>query len=362
MNYNAKINMPTTFLSIGHFCYDVSPNGYILGGSASYSTLTARNLGHHARAVTAVGENFDRQNPLLEGIKTVYHESAETTIFDNQYDAKGHRQQFILGAALQLKGSHVPAEWRTSDIAYLCPIANEVSAEIVHCFSDKTLIGATPQGWLRQWDTSGKVEAKRWETAKDILPHIDVLILSDEDLRTFPDELEKYIGLAPIVVLTQGGARCHAFPKWYGAWLHRIHCYGSRSNGGWRCFCNRLFNQLPPKPIGRGGIELRALCGILRCGRGRHLLYPKTRTSYVKIKDIKWLSVISCQVSVKTSLVKPKSLSLKTEDRRLKTITKEKTMAITYDFIVYSSKTSANELDPWNEGYSGRSSIGYRHT
>ena len=31
-----------------------------------------------------------------------------------------------------------------------------------------------------------------------------MLILSDEDLRTYPDELEKYIGLAPTVVLTQG--------------------------------------------------------------------------------------------------------------------------------------------------------------
>lgn len=201
---NIDSSTPTTFLSIGHFCYDVSSNGYILGGSASYSTLTARNLGHHARAVTAVGADFDQQNSLLEGIKTVYHKSAETTIFDNQYDANGHRQQFILGAAQQLKGNHVPTEWRASDIAYLCPIADEVSTEIVHCFSDKTLIGATPQGWLRQWDTSGRVKSKRWETAKDILPHIDVLILSDEDLRTFPDELEKYIGLTSIVVLTQG--------------------------------------------------------------------------------------------------------------------------------------------------------------
>ena len=208
MSYNAKMNtpspMPTTFLSVGHFCYDVSPNGYILGGSASYSTITARNLGHHARAVTAVGSNFDRENLLLEGIKTVYHESSETTIFDNQYDAKGHRQQFILGSAQQLKGSDIPVEWRASDIAYLCPIADEVSSEVVHCFSDETLIGATPQGWLRQWDASGRVEAKRWGTAKDILPYIDVLILSDEDLRSYPDELEKYIGLTSIVVLTQG--------------------------------------------------------------------------------------------------------------------------------------------------------------
>ena len=196
--------MPTTFLSIGHFCYDVSPKGYILGGSASYSTLTARNLGHHARAVTAVGANFDRQNSLLADIETVYHESPDTTIFDNQYDEKGHRQQFILGVAQQIKGNDVPAEWRNSDIAYLCPIADEVSAEVVHCFGEGTLIGATPQGWLRQWDANGRVEAKRWETAKDILPYIDVLILSDEDLRTYPDELEKYIGLTSTVVLTRG--------------------------------------------------------------------------------------------------------------------------------------------------------------
>ena len=196
--------MAVTFLSVGHFCYDVSPNGYILGGSASYSTMTARNLGHHARAVTAVGANFDRKNPLLDGIKAVYCESPETTIFDNQYDEKGRRQQFILGAAAELKRADVPVEWRTSDIVYLCPIADEVSAELVHCFSKDTLIGATPQGWLRRWDASGKVEAKRWEAAEAILPYIDVLILSDEDVRAYPDELEKYICLAPIVVLTRG--------------------------------------------------------------------------------------------------------------------------------------------------------------
>ena len=196
--------MPVTFLSVGHFCYDVSPNGYILGGSASYSTLTARNLGHYARAVTAVGANFDRQNPLLDGIKTIYRESPETTIFDNQYDEKGRRQQFILGAAKELKGSDIPLKWRTSNIVYLCPIADEVSSDLVHCFGEDTLIGATPQGWLRQWDANGKVETKRWRTAEAILPHIDVLILSDEDVYVYPDELEKYIQLAPIVVLTQG--------------------------------------------------------------------------------------------------------------------------------------------------------------
>lgn len=205
--------MRPTFLSIGHFCYDVSPDGYILGGSASYSTLTARNLGYRARAVTAVGKNFDRQHCLLKGIDTVYHESPETTIFDNQYDANGDRQQFILGHAKQLKGSDIPPEWCTTKIVYLCPIADEVSAELVHCFSEDTLIGATPQGWLRQWDSNGKVRAKRWATAETILPYLDVLILSDEDLRSYPDELEKYLRLAPIVVLTKGARGATLFQQ-----------------------------------------------------------------------------------------------------------------------------------------------------
>ena len=196
--------MPITFLSIGHFCYDVSPEGYLLGGSAAYATLTARNLGHSARAVTAVGPNFQRENCLLDSIEIVYQESPETTVFDNRYDEIGHRQQFILGAARKLHGTDVPAKWRATDIAYLCPIADEVSAEIVHCFSKDTLIGATPQGWMRRWDTNGKVQVARWQTAEDILPYIEVLILSDEDLRGYPEELDKYIRLTPIVVLTEG--------------------------------------------------------------------------------------------------------------------------------------------------------------
>lgn len=196
--------MSITFLSIGHFCYDVSPEGYLLGGSAAYATLTARNLGHSAHAVTAVGPNFDRESHLLEGVEIVYHESPETTVFDNRYNEKGHRQQFILGTARKLHGTDVPAKWRTTDIAYLCPIADEVSAELVHRFSEDTLIGATPQGWMRRWDTNGKVEVTQWQAAEDILPYIAVLILSDEDLRGYPEELDKYIQLTPIVVLTEG--------------------------------------------------------------------------------------------------------------------------------------------------------------
>ena len=60
--------MSPRFVAIGHFCYDIAPDGYVLGGGAAYSTITARNLGCRACAVTAVGSNFDRGQPTLDGI------------------------------------------------------------------------------------------------------------------------------------------------------------------------------------------------------------------------------------------------------------------------------------------------------
>ena len=196
--------MTPTFLAIGHFCYDVSPSGYVLGGSAAYSTIAARNLGCHARAVTAVGNNFDRRDPKLDGIYAIYQKSLNTTIFDNRYDAYGQRQQLMLALGNKLMPHNITAESCNSEIAYLCPIADEVDPDCIHSLNC-ALIGVTPQGWMRQWDGDSQVvSAKRWNSAPAILPHADVLILSDEDLSAYPEELEKYVELTRIVVLTKG--------------------------------------------------------------------------------------------------------------------------------------------------------------
>ena len=195
--------MSPLFLAIGHFCYDVAPNGYVLGGAAAYATITARNLGCRACAVTAIGANFDRENPILDGIDVAYHESPETTIFDNRYDSDGQRQQLILGVGGKLQRQHIPRQWKNADIAYLCPLTGEVDAPIAQCF-DHALVGVTPQGWMRRWDESRHVRSKRWHTAEAILPHADVLVLSEEDIAASPEDLEKYIQWTRIVVLTKG--------------------------------------------------------------------------------------------------------------------------------------------------------------
>ena len=191
------------FLAIGHFCQDVTPNGYTIGGGAAYSTITARNLGLETHAVTSVAGDFNRQNPVLDQINVTYHESAETTIFDNQYDQYGKRRQMILGVGGNLKPGHIPIELQNTAIVYLCPIANEVDPELAKCFKH-SLIGITPQGWMRQWNDSRQVRPKRWDTAEIILSHADILVLSDEDILANPKDLEKYIQWTKIAVLTKG--------------------------------------------------------------------------------------------------------------------------------------------------------------
>lgn len=196
--------MTPTFLAIGHFCYDVSPSGYVLGGSAAYSTITARNLGCRARAITAVGSDFDPENPTLDGVEVIYQESSNTTIFDNRYGADGGREQLILSLGSRLKSQVIASDSRNAEIAYLCPIADEVDPDCIHSLNS-ALIGVTPQGWMRQLDGDSQVvRPKRWDSAPAILPYADVLILSEEDLIAYPDELQKYIELTRIVVLTKG--------------------------------------------------------------------------------------------------------------------------------------------------------------
>jgi len=194
-------NVNPSFVAVGHFTHDIVKQGYIIGGSAAYSSITVRNLGLNSKVVTYVGTTFDQNNPLLHDINVKYYISESTTEFNNIYQ-NGHRQQFILSVAEKIYAKHIPPEWRNTEIAYICPVANEVAVDVVRAFSN-AIIGVTPQGWMRRWDDKHRVFPKRWEKPEKILPYVDALILSIDDIADFPDELERYIELTKIVVLTK---------------------------------------------------------------------------------------------------------------------------------------------------------------
>jgi len=195
------------FLSVGHFTHDIVGQNLILGGSAAYSSMSAKKLGLNAGVITAVGTDFLHYDKL-KGISIYAIDSDNeksqhpTTTFENTY-VNGLRRQFIKGISAAIKPEHIPDRWRNSEIVYLCPVANEIDPLVVHEFGD-SIIGISPQGWMRRWDDIGNVYAQKWCNAKEILPYIDIVIMSEEDIAQFSEVIDEYAELAKIMVLTRG--------------------------------------------------------------------------------------------------------------------------------------------------------------
>jgi len=199
--------MTPDFVVLGHITRDEQSDGsFTLGGAATFAAIAVRNLGYHAGILTRAADDFP-QPELLHDIELVRRPSATTTTFRNVYDG-GKRQQHVRDVADELTAVDVPSAWHTTKIALLGPLADEVDPDVVHSFSPETLIAVSPQGWMRQWDAKGRVTAKPWNTASKVLPHIQVLILSEEDLKGHSDHLADFVALAPIVVQTRGAEGC----------------------------------------------------------------------------------------------------------------------------------------------------------
>ncbi len=189
------------FVSVGHLCRDIVPSGDMLGGSAAYAGVTARHLGAEMTLITSFAPDFDPALP--DDIQICRAPSQCTTTFENRYDQDGRRTQRLHSRAAPLTKNALPTDIGKPDILYLCPLADEVAPCVLEAVRGK-LTGAAPQGWLRAWDENGVVRAKRMEHAERILPQLDALILSEEDIAPFPDELEQFRALTPLIVLTQG--------------------------------------------------------------------------------------------------------------------------------------------------------------
>jgi 1D-myo-inositol 3-kinase len=203
------------FLVVGHIVQDVVPDGYTVGGTATYMSITARNLGRKPGIVTRLAPDFVLPE-VLHDIEIARVDSEHTTTFHNVYH-NGHRQQFLLNVADPIQPEDIPAAWRAAPIVHLGPLARELDARFAKLFPN-ALVGVTPQGWLRQWDdpstrsASGwRVRMRPWEEAQDILPHVDVLVLSEEDLNGNSELMDEYIRSTRIAVMTQGALGCVVF-------------------------------------------------------------------------------------------------------------------------------------------------------
>lgn len=192
---------------IGHLTRDEHADGsFTLGGAVTFASIAARNLGYRAGIVTSAADDFPEPQ-LLHDIEIVRVPSPTTTTFRNLYQGN-HRTQYVRDVAAHLSPDAVPVEWRNAKIVLLGPLVAEVDRAMLDAFSPQTIRAVSPQGWMRKWDETGRVRAKAWQEAQDILPHVNALILSEEDLGGFTERLSSYILLAPMVVLTRGDKGC----------------------------------------------------------------------------------------------------------------------------------------------------------
>src|SRR6266566_3531028 len=176
------------FLTIGHVTRDLHPDGsFSLGGTVTFAALTAYRLGLVAAIVTRADAELLAELPArLAGIGLAARPSAATTAFINLYH-EGFRTQYLRARAEMLQVEDVPESWRAAPLVLLGPLNQELSPSLVRLFPRRAgaVIAATPQGWLRRWDVDGRVWPTPWTAAEEILPLLDVLILSHDDLLPF---------------------------------------------------------------------------------------------------------------------------------------------------------------------------------
>lgn len=201
---------PIDYLVIGHITQDITPDGLMTGGTVSYASLTAKACGLKVGVVTSCTPSLTLPN--FEGIQIIAHPSSETTTFENIPTEFG-RIQIIHSLATNLNPSHIPDTWLNTPIVHLGPVAREIDPALARIFPN-SFLGATPQGWLRNWDENGHVDFGEWPEAAFILEKLSAAVISLEDVHGDVTRIEEMMSSVRILVVTEGAAGGHLY--WNG--------------------------------------------------------------------------------------------------------------------------------------------------
>lgn len=193
---------PVDYLVLGHLTEDLTPAGPRLGGTAAFSALTARACGLRPGIITAVGEGTSLAE--LQGIPVLKIPSTYSTTFENLNTPSG-RKQIIRRQAAPITLAGLPDAWRAAPIVHLGPVAQELMPESLGGFS-ASLLGITPQGWMRTWDDQGNVAACPWPSAEKILPSAGAVVISRQDVQGDEDTIHAMASQTRVLAVTEGSA------------------------------------------------------------------------------------------------------------------------------------------------------------
>lgn len=210
------MKQPPDYLLLGHFTRDVLPDGnYVPGGTSLYAALTAHRLG---AAVSIVSAQATLPPEWPATIEIAFHPTNTSPTFENRYMPK-RRQQILHTVATPITIADIPSQWCDAPIVHLGPILQETPEDFVFAFP-KALLGVTPQGWMRAWDSQlpTTIQYKPWLPSLELLSHIDVIVVSIEDVQGDEDLVLHYAQTCKLVVLTRGSLGATLF--WEGTPHH----------------------------------------------------------------------------------------------------------------------------------------------
>ncbi|HET6845539.1 MAG TPA: PfkB family carbohydrate kinase [Anaerolineales bacterium] len=191
---------PVDYLVIGHLTEDVTPAGLRLGGTAAFAALTARAFGMRVGIVTSVSDETALEP--LHGIPVLRVPAARTTTFENLHTDAG-RRQVIRHRASDITTEGLPEAWKKSAIVHLGPVAQEISSEAAEGFP-ASLLGITPQGWMRTWDAEGNVTPCVWKTAGEVMRRAGAVVISREDVHGDEDAIHGMSQQTRVLAVTDG--------------------------------------------------------------------------------------------------------------------------------------------------------------
>lgn len=202
-----SLAQPLDYLVIGHVTQDLVEGGVMLGGTASYASLTAHALGQRTGVVTSCPKWL--QMPELKPIAIYRKYCQYATTFENIQQSDG-RRQIVHHSAAMLDVEDVPENWLSSTIVHLGPVAAEIAPSIIQGFS-QSFIGLTPQGWMRVWGADGRVRFQNWMHSTELLQRADAVVFSIEDLQNNEDLISEYAQNTRVLAVTEGaeGARIY---------------------------------------------------------------------------------------------------------------------------------------------------------
>ena len=194
------------FVAVGHVTLDETSRGTRPGGAAYYAAVTARRLGLRVGLLTSFGPDFPRES-LPPEIAVVNVPSERTTAFRIRAGRIGQggrtRELAVLGRAADLEAAMLPEEWRNATLGALAPVTGEVDPGFAGAFPETSLV-TLPQGWMRQRGRGGILLPQPWEDADLVLPHVQAVVVSLEDIEPFEKEALEWFQQVPVGAVTRG--------------------------------------------------------------------------------------------------------------------------------------------------------------